>query len=99
MEPHGFRNLVNAVNKLTFMPTLGDNNMTLTCVANKSEQERLETVSVTLNVSCESYVFRQIYTKCSFSIIPLESRRNYLIPYNMLAKRVCTFLHDISMQF
>ena len=52
-EPHGFRSLVNAVNKLTFMPTLGDNNMTLTCVANKSQPEILEHVSVTLNVTCE----------------------------------------------
>ena len=55
MEPHGFRNLVNAVNKLTFIPTLIDNNMTLTCVANKSEPERLEHVSVTLNVTCEQH--------------------------------------------
>jgi hypothetical protein len=35
------------------MPTLGDNNMTLTCVANKFEKERQEHVSVTLNVTCE----------------------------------------------
>ena len=48
-----FRSLVNAVNELTFMTTLDDNNMMLTCVANKSEHERLERVSVTLNVSCE----------------------------------------------
>ena len=52
-EPHDFRNLINAVNVLTFWPTLGDNNATLNCVANKSRPERLEHVAVTLNVSCE----------------------------------------------
>ncbi|KAI0225297.1 hypothetical protein LSAT2_023835 [Lamellibrachia satsuma] len=50
-EPHDFRNLTNAVNELTFMPTLGDDNTTLSCVANKSRPERLEHVVVILNVS------------------------------------------------
>lgn len=52
-EPHGFRNLINAANELTFMPMLGDDNITLTCVANKSDPEKLEHVAITLNISCE----------------------------------------------
>ena len=52
-EPNDFRNLVNAVNELTFTPTLGDNNATLNCVATKSRPDRRKHVAVTMNVSCE----------------------------------------------